>query len=99
MAIDVEKRNKRQNAWIKENTDRINFMMPKGTKMLIRTAAENLGITSSEYIRIAIDEKLDNVKDKIHSETIPNAMDWLKNHGHTDSEIVDFLAHIKNGKI
>ena len=63
---------------------------------------KTVGIISggaSEDVADAIDEKLDNVKDKIHSETIPNAMDWLKNHGHTDSEIVDFLAHIKNGKI
>ena len=61
MAIDIEKKNKRQNNWIKENTDRINFMMPKGTKERIQNAAQQIGITSSEFIRQAIEEKLKNV--------------------------------------
>ena len=58
MPIDIEKRNKRQNAWIKENADRINFMMPKGTKDRIKAAAEKLGQKPSEFIREAIEEKL-----------------------------------------
>lgn len=59
MAIDVEKRNKRQNKWIKENSDRINFIMPKGTKERIQQAAAAAGISSSEWIRRTILEKLD----------------------------------------
>lgn len=82
------------NKYIKENKDRINFLMAKGTKTLIKAASDNLGITPSEFIREAISEKLDNVKDEIPPEIIPNLMEWLKNHGHTDTEIVDCLRYL-----
>lgn len=54
MAVDIQKRNQRQNAWQKQNTDRINFVMPKGYKKAISDAADICGITSSEFIRRAI---------------------------------------------
>jgi predicted DNA-binding protein len=62
MPVDIEKRNKRQYQWQKENTDRINFTMPKGTKEEIKAAADRLGITPAEFIRQAINEKMQNVK-------------------------------------
>lgn len=62
MPVDIEKRNKRQYQWQKENTDRINFTMPKGTKEEIKVAADRLGITPAEFIRQAINEKMQNVK-------------------------------------
>lgn len=58
MPVNIEKRNARQNNWQKENKDRINFVMEKGTKERIRAAAEKAGQTSSEFIREAIEEKL-----------------------------------------
>ncbi len=61
MAVDTEKRNKRQYEWQKENTDRINFTMPKGTKDQIKEASEKLGIKPSEFIRQAINEKLGSI--------------------------------------
>jgi len=54
MAEDIIKRNKRQNAWIKNNADRINFMMPKGTKERLQTAAYKRKTSVSDYIRQAI---------------------------------------------
>ena len=59
MAVNIEKRNTRQNTWQKENKDRINFLMDKGTKDRINAAAETAGITASEFIRQAINEKLE----------------------------------------
>lgn len=56
--VNTEKRNTRQNAWQKENKDRINFVMDKGTKDRIKLAADKLAISSSEFIRQAIEEKL-----------------------------------------
>ena len=56
--MDTTKRNKRQYEWQKENTDRINFTMPKGTKDKIKTAAEREKINPAEWIRRAIYEKL-----------------------------------------
>ncbi len=58
MPLDKEKRNKRQNEWIKQNTERINFTMPLGTKDKIIAAAEAAGVKPAEYIRRAIHEKL-----------------------------------------
>jgi len=58
MPVDIEKRNTRQNTWQKENKDRINFLMDKGTKDRIKAAADQAGQTSSEFIREAIEEKL-----------------------------------------
>lgn len=82
------------NKYIKDNKDRINFLMVKGTKMLIKSAADELGITPSEFIRIAINEKLDNIKNEIPDAVIANSIDWLKSHNHTDDEIIDFLKSI-----
>lgn len=58
MPVDIEKRNKRQNNWIKENTDRINFYMPKGTKEKIQRAADLENISVTKWINEAIEEKL-----------------------------------------
>lgn len=60
MPIDTAKRNKRQYGWQKENADRINFLMPKGYKAVIKAAAEENGMRPSEFIRAAIDDKLEN---------------------------------------
>jgi predicted HicB family RNase H-like nuclease len=58
MPVDIEKRNKRINKWIKENSDRINFMLPKGTKEKIQAAAAAEGVSPSAWIRRTILEKL-----------------------------------------
>lgn len=56
--IDTQKRNTRQNAWQKENADRINFVMPKGYKAVINETAKRMGISASEFIRGAITDRL-----------------------------------------
>ena len=58
MAVDIEKRNKRQYEWQKETKERINILFDKGTKDRIKIGADKLGQTSSEFIREAIEEKL-----------------------------------------
>ena len=62
MSVNIEKRNSRQNNWLKNNKDRINFLMEKGTKDRIKAAAEKIGTTSSELIREAITEKLEDIE-------------------------------------
>lgn len=64
MSVNIEKRNQRQNAWQKENKDRINFLMEKGTKDRIKAAADQAGIKPSEFIRKAIEEKLQKTEKK-----------------------------------
>lgn len=59
--VDTKKRNKRQYKWQQENSERIHFIMPKGMKQQIADAAAMQNISSSEFIRNAIMEKLNRV--------------------------------------
>jgi len=56
--MDKEKRNARQRRY-QDTKDRINFVMDKGTKEKINTAAALDGISAAEWLRQAIQEKLD----------------------------------------
>lgn len=56
--IDTVKRNKRQYDWQKQNTDRINFTMPKGTKDKIQAAATAEKIKPAEWMRRAVYDRL-----------------------------------------
>lgn len=49
------------NRYIKEHKERINFLMEKGTKERIKAAADYAGISASELIRLAIEEKLEKM--------------------------------------
>lgn len=55
------KRNQRQESWKKENRERINMLFPKGTKDRIKTAIYGSGLSVSEFVLQAINEKL-NIK-------------------------------------
>lgn len=55
--MDKEKRNARQKRY-QDTKDRINFVMDKGTKEKITTAAALDGISAAEWLRQAIQEKL-----------------------------------------
>ena len=46
------------NEYIKNNKDRINFVMPKGTKDEIKAYAKSAGMSASEWINEAIKEKM-----------------------------------------
>jgi len=52
------KRNQRQDNWRKENKERINILFEPGTKDRITAAASDLNISVSEFIRQAVEEKL-----------------------------------------
>ena len=65
MAIDTQKRNKRQYEWQKNSADRINFLLPKGYKAIINETAKEHGMTASELIREAIEDKLQNLGVKV----------------------------------
>ena len=52
------KRNERQYNWQKENTDRINFTMPKGMKEELKEYARRKGMSAGEWLNEAIKEKM-----------------------------------------
>lgn len=88
MAIDTEKRNKRQYQWQKENTDRINFTMPKGTKEDIQAAAAADKINPAEWIRQAINEKLNHEGVKDPPEIVPELNIYAKQVNETPEEYI-----------
>ena len=50
MAVDKDKQFTRQNQWTRENRDRIELQVPKGTKDLWKAKAEAEGLTLTEWI-------------------------------------------------
>ena len=50
----IKRRNDRQYLWQKENTDRINFTMPKGKKAQIKEIASSKSMSASEWNNEAI---------------------------------------------
>lgn len=56
--FDKAKKQNYDDQYKKENLDRIEFTAPKGTKEEIKTIATSLGLSTAEFIRQAIDEKI-----------------------------------------
>lgn len=53
-----------QNKYISEAYDRINLTVPKGKKEIIKAAAESVGMSTNQFINIAIEDKIK----KVHNE-------------------------------
>lgn len=93
MPEDARKRNDRQYAWQKENTDRINFTMPKGRKDQIKEAAEIAGVSATVWINQAIDAKFEDAgiaapKDMMDLGTIKDLEAYARSAGKTSAEYV-----------
>lgn len=58
MPEDIQKRNRRQQKWKDENRDRINLLFTKGIKEKVQEAADISGVSKSQWIEAAINEKL-----------------------------------------
>lgn len=52
---------KYQNDYIRENYDWISLVFPKGEKVAIGEAARKEGVSMSEYILAAVDEKMGRI--------------------------------------
>ena len=85
------------NKYIKKAYDRINFVMPKGTKDDITAAADVAGVSSSEWIRTAITEKLDRMEEQTGQQIRKEAFDlssiqdleaYARSSGKTSAEYV-----------
>lgn len=61
----------------------------------ITECAKKQNKTVEEYILDAVDLQMgiDEGGQEIPPEVIVNSIEWLKNHGHTDKEIVDFVLN------
>ena len=92
MAEDTKKRNSRQYNWQKENTDRINFTMPKGKKERIKEQAELSGLSATVWIKQAIDEKFQaegvGYKEAFDLSSIQDLEAYARSSGKTSAEYV-----------
>lgn len=58
MAVDIQKRNKRQNEWQKANGERLNIVFEKGTKARIEEVCSFTGQSVSAFVREAVEKRL-----------------------------------------
>ena len=63
MATDTERRNKRQNDFIKNAYDRINLTVPKGKKELYQARAEAQGLSLNAYINKLLEADTEKAPD------------------------------------
>lgn len=62
----------------------------------VKIKAKEFGMSVNGFIKQAIDEKCEGVKDELPQELIPNLMKWLEEHGHSESDIVDCISHLSD---
>jgi len=60
----------------------------------IKGVAQSKGMTLNGFIKKAMEEKAENVAEEIPPEIWHNLMEWLKNHGHSDADILDCLKYL-----
>lgn len=89
-----EARRKANMKWQKENYSRIPLDVPKEYHTYLKGVAAAAGMSLNGFIKEAIEEKCQNVKDELPPEILPNAMKWLKDHGYSDEEIMDFIQYL-----
>lgn len=66
---DMKHKANYDNEYIKNNYDRLSFVMPKGTKEDIKAYSKAAGLSSSEWVRNAIQEKMQR-QDSDYTESI-----------------------------
>ena len=80
--------------WQKANYSRIPLDVPKEYHIYLKGVAAAAGMSLNGFIKEAIEEKCQNVKEELPPEILPNAMKWLKEHNHTAEEIIDFIKFL-----
>ena len=58
MPVDKERRNKRQNEFVRESYDRFTMTFPKGKKDLYRQRAAEQGMSLNAYINKLLEEDM-----------------------------------------
>ncbi|MBE6035012.1 MAG: hypothetical protein E7222_10010 [Clostridiales bacterium] len=69
--------------------------MPKAYKIYLDGVVENAGKSLNDFITDAIGEKIDKTdNEEIPAGLIQRIMEWLKDHGHSDKEILDCILYM-----
>ena len=75
----------------RENQSRIPLDVSKEYHIYLKGVAASAGMPLNSFIKQAVEEKCNNVKDEIPPEVISNLIKWLKDHGHDDNDVADCL--------
>ena len=96
MAVSESKRRNNDKYNMKCDYISIRPLKPVGER--IRDAAARSGKSLQGFILDAVDRQIAEDEDgaDIPSEVLARSMEWLKNHGHSESDIVDFVTFIAN---
>lgn len=69
--------------------------MPNAYKIYLDGVAENAGKSLNDFITGAIEEKISRTDgEEIPGELIQRLMEWLKEHGHNDKDILDCILYL-----
>lgn len=63
MTLDLKKRNATIQRWQNENRDRINMIFTKGFKERVQAAAAAVGLSVSQYVEQAVNERIQRDQD------------------------------------
>ena len=77
-----------------KNYKRIPLDVPNEFFTYLKGVAESQGKSVNGFIKEAINEKCEGINDELPPELLPNLMKWLKEHGHSEAEIVDCISHL-----
>ena len=94
--MPVSESKRRNNDKYNMKCDYISIRPLKPVGERIREAAANSGKSLQGFILDAVDRQIAEDEDgaDIPSEVLARSMEWLKNHGHSENEIVDFVTFI-----
>lgn len=77
-----------------KNYKRIPLDVQKEFYDYLKGVADSQNKSVNGFIKEAIDEKCNNAKDEIPADFIANLMSWLKDHGHSEEDIIDCIEYI-----
>ena len=89
-----ESQNKATQRYKAKSYKRVPLDVPNEFYVYLKGVAEEQGRSVNGFIKEAINEKCSGAKDELPQELLPNLMKWLKEHGHSESEIVDCIEHL-----
>lgn len=78
----------------KENYRRIPLDVPIEYHEYIKARAKQDGQKVNEWIKQAIDQRMQNVSEEIPNDVITNLKRWLIDHGHTLDDYIDCLQYL-----
>ncbi len=87
----IEKKRAYNERYKRERQSRIPLDVSKEYHIYLKGVAASAGMPLNSFIKQAVEEKCNNIKDEIPPQVIPNLMRWLKDHGHNEKEVADCL--------